>query len=151
MKYRGIILFILGILVFGCEPQLKPKKPADLISKDAMVLVLYDMFILNSAKGIDHMALENNSINPEYYLLKKHNIDSTQFAQSNNYYAHDIDVYSAIIENVKSKITAEKEKYEAINKKEEEVEKKRGKDSINRNAEKLPVIKPSVSRIKEVD
>jgi hypothetical protein len=75
--------------------------------------VLYDMFIINSAKGVNKKLLEKNGVFPEAYILKKHNIDSVQFAESNNYYVYDKDTYKTIITSVKAKINTEKTKYQA--------------------------------------
>lgn len=130
MRNLGVILF-LGILIFGCEPRLKPEKPQNLIPKDKMTLVLYDMFVINSAKGINRLKLEKNGINPERYILTKHSIDSVQFAKSNDYYAHDLEVYDEIIEAVKQKITSNKENFEALEKK-DVPSKRRVKDSLKR-------------------
>lgn len=130
MRNLSVILF-LGILIFGCEPRLKPEKPQNLIPKDKMTMVLYDMFVINSAKGINRLKLEKNGINPERYILTKHSIDSVQFAKSNDYYAHDLEVYDEIIEAVKQKITSNKENFEALEKK-DVPSKRRVKDSLKR-------------------
>lgn len=116
-------------MVFGCEPKLKVNKPNNLIPKDKMTEILYDLFVLNSAKGTNRRTMELKGVQPESYLLQKHNIDSTQFAQSNNYYAHDIEGYIQIIETVKAKLKTQKDYFEAIDKKEQE-DKKRKRDSI---------------------
>lgn len=125
------ILSLLVIVVFitSCEPKLKPEQPQGLISKGDMVNVLYDMFVINSAKGINRKVLEVNGLFPENYILEKYKIDSLQFAQSNNYYAHDLEVYASIIEDVKAKIEKEKKVFLEIDEKEQEAAKKR-RDSI---------------------
>ena len=96
-----------------------------------MVNVLHDMFVVSSAKGVSRSKLEVQGLNPEQYILRKHNIDSLQFATSNDYYAHDVETYKAIIEEIKVKLTTEKEKFVAIEKEEQE-ERKRIKDSIQK-------------------
>ncbi|TCK65135.1 uncharacterized protein DUF4296 [Winogradskyella wandonensis] len=151
---RHLFFIILAILsLLSCEPRLKPEKPDNLIAKDKMTDVLYDMFIVSSAKGVSRVKFEKEGLNPEQYILKKHNIDSLQFAQSNDYYAHDVESYKSMIETIKSRITAEKEKYTAIDKAEQE-EKKRKKDSLVklRQAEKTKqkLIDPP-SRVKPID
>lgn len=128
-------IIILVFIIFGCEPKLKPKKPDNLISKSEMTNVLYDMFIVSSAKGISRPKFEEKGIDPEKYILRKYDIDSTQFAESNDYYAHDIEVYKSIIEGVKTRINVKKTELSALEKKEKE-EKERIKDSIrNRKVE----------------
>ena len=143
------VLVVLVFLILGCEPKLKPEKPSNLIPKDKMTLVLYDLFVVNSAKGINRKVLEENRLNPERYLLEKHSIDSVQFAESNNYYAHDIEVYNTIIDDVKQKITSEKKKYEAISEKSKE-KKEQIKDSIKRSREVIDT-KPLINRRKKAD
>lgn len=106
------------------------------MSEKAMVKILKDMFIISSAKSINRTKFEKVGLNPETYILRKHNIDSAQFAESNNYYAHDIEAYKKIIESVKKKISSEKEKYVALEKNEKK-EQDRAKDSINKKRQKL--------------
>lgn len=134
MKKLLAISFVIMLLCVACEPNLKPKKPDNLISKEKMTELLYDMFIASSAKGVNRSKFEKLGLDPETYILKKYDIDSLQFAQSNDYYAHDIELYKSMIEAVKSKLSAEKEKYTAIDE-EEQKENKRKKDSIR--AERL--------------
>jgi hypothetical protein len=122
---------MMCLLVIACNTNAKPKKPDNLISKDKMSEVLYDLYIINAAKGVNKKVLKANGFMPETYVLTKHNIDSTQFADSNMYYAFDIDVYEAIVDKVKARL--EKEKLEFV-----ELEKAEGKvakfkrDSINK-------------------
>ncbi|GGI55899.1 DUF4296 domain-containing protein [Winogradskyella haliclonae] len=128
MKQVLVIVLVIGLFL-SCEPKLQPKKPENLIPKDKMTEILSDMFVVSSAKGVSRTILEAKGIDPETYILKKYNIDSLQFAQSNDYYAHDIETYKEIIEEIKAKLTSEKQKYEAENKK-EEAENKKKKDSL---------------------
>ena len=128
-------LFLLLVFTTSCEPKIKPEKPQGLISETEMTNVLYDMFVMNSAKGVNSKLLEVSGVSPEKFILEKYNIDSLQFAQSNNYYAHDLEVYETIIEKVKEKITKERDVFEAIEKREQE-EAKRRKDSIKAEREK---------------
>lgn len=135
---------IIGILIcFGfisCEPNLRPEKPENLLSKDQMEEVFYDMFVVNSAKGVNRKILEKNGVSPETFVLKKHGIDSLIFAKSNDYYAYDIDEYETILDNVEKRITTEKEVYEKLKEK-EEAEQNRLKDSLKeaRNKSLKPV------------
>lgn len=116
----------MSLLIFACQGVDKPKKPKNLISKDKMVDVLYDVYILNAAKGINRKVLESKGIQPERFLFQKHKIDSLQFAQSNNYYAYDTKAYEAIVEKVKERMENDKITYDALAEKE-----KKKQDSIN--------------------
>ena len=125
------IALFLSLLLLACNGNDRPPKPDNLISENKMSDILYDVFVLNSAKGMNKKLLENNGIFPQDYVYKKHNIDSLQFAKSNEYYAYDVKTYEAIIDKVKQRIEKEKEIYDAIVLKEQKT-----KDSINETKSK---------------
>lgn len=129
-------------MVFACQREKRPERPDNLISKEKMADVLIDMFIVNSAKGVNKRVLERNGVNPETYILDKHGIDSLQFAQSNAYYAYDIEGYKKIMDDVAGKIERQKVKYDSINKV-EEAERKRKNDSV-KAATRAKYSKPKV-------
>ena len=68
-----------------------------------MVDVLIDFMIINAAQGSNKKILEATIKNPVKYIFKKHNIDSLQFENSNDYYVHNVEVYNSIFERVKKK------------------------------------------------
>lgn len=138
MKKIGV-LFVLGLIILACDSKEKPKKPDNLISKDKMEHILYDLYIMNAAKGVNRKILEENGVFPETYLLTKHNIDSTQFANSNAYYAFNADEYRNIVEKVKERLEEEKLEFQKQEKIEGQAAKRR-RDSItkaNRNKKDL--------------
>lgn len=124
------IILVLCLCVAACSGNYKPKKPDNLISKDKMSEVLYDLYVINAAKSINRKLLEANGFIPETYVLTKYNIDSLQFVESNRYYAFDTETYQDILEQVKSRLENEKVKYEAVENAEDKVTKIR-RDSIN--------------------
>lgn len=126
---RFFIIFIIALCVLGCYSVNKPKKPDNLISKDKMAEILYDVFILNAAKGANKIKLEDNGIFPKDYVYEKYNIDSLQFAQSNEYYGFLVEDYEQIIGKVEERITNEKVKYQNLIDREEK-DKQRKRDSI---------------------
>ena len=137
------LLYIVICLFFSCNPSIeKPKKPENLIPEDKMVDIMYDVFILNSAKGVNKKMLELNGVLPKDYVFEKYSIDSTQFAESNNYYVYNTKTYESILDKVAEKIEVKKKEYEAIDKI-EEAEKRRKEDSIRavRSREKDSLIK----------
>ena len=99
-------IFIL-LLFFSCSNRIP--KPNNLISKDKMVDVLYDVTILNAAKNIDKRRLENHGIFPNEFIYSKHNIDSLQLRESLDYYASDLDEYKSIINKLEERFIKEKE------------------------------------------
>lgn len=112
---KGIWIISLILLVSACKENKidRPPKPDNLISKDKMVEVLYDMAILSAAKGIDKRTLENKGIQPQEMVFQKHGIDSLQFAQSNNYYAFDLKTYQALYNRVKLRLQDDKNRFRA--------------------------------------
>ena len=68
-----------------------------------MVDVLIDFMIINAAQGSNKKILEAAIKNPVQYIFKKHNIDSLQFENSNDYYVHNVEVYNSIYKRVKKK------------------------------------------------
>lgn len=135
---RNFIYIVIGILILGCGDSDRPSKPNNLIPKDKMSDIIYDVFLLNAAKGINKRVLEKNGIMPQDYVFKKYNIDSLQFATSNNYYAYDTDTYEGIMEKVKQRIEFEKKINDSINAKEEKkqdsirTQRFKSKDTLNK-------------------
>ncbi len=125
------VIVVLCLLVIACNGNGKPKKPDNLISKDKMYEVLYDLYVINAAKCVNRKLLEASGFMPETYVLTKHNIDSLQFVDSNMYYAFDPDVYEAIVAKVKVRLEKEKVEFEAVQKTEVKAA-KRVRDSQNR-------------------
>ncbi len=122
---KKLIYIVFGILIIGCGDSDRPTKPDNLISKEKMSDIIYDVFLLNAAKGVNKVVLEKNGILPQEYVFQKYNIDSLQFALSNDYYSYDTQVYEGIMEKVKLKIEQEKKINDSINSKEEKT-----KDSL---------------------
>ncbi|MBF8148816.1 DUF4296 domain-containing protein [Winogradskyella sp. F6397] len=129
MLKRTYIILVLGIVLLACNGIKKPKKPDNLISKAQMTDLLYDLYLLNAAKGVNRATLEKNDLDPEFYILKKYNIDSTRFAESNAYYAFDAETYKAIVDVVKERLESKKQHYDEVKKKET--------DSINRRRDSI--------------
>ena len=64
---KTILLVAITFFFMSCENKAM-KKPPNLISEDQMVDILYDMMLLNSAKGINKQLLEETIQNPEQYI-----------------------------------------------------------------------------------
>ncbi len=124
---RLISTLILIIILFSCNNIERPKKPDNLISKETMVDVITDISLMNAAKGMNKDLLEKNAINPANYIYKKYNIDSIQFASSNNYYAYDVKEYEKIYMIVKERLEKKKDEYKLLQEQE-----KKERDSIRK-------------------
>ncbi|WP_052172490.1 DUF4296 domain-containing protein [Psychroserpens jangbogonensis] len=135
IKRISLLIFILGLCI-ACNHIEKPKKPKNLIAKNKMVNILFDVFIFNAAKGADKRKLENNNVTPTVYIYEKYQIDSLQFVKSNEYYAYDIKAYESMINKVEERIKTKKAKYQKeIDLKEEQ--KKKRLDSIKKLGDTL--------------
>ena len=106
-----IVLFCCVFLVISCNNN-SVEKPNNLIGKDKMVDILYDISLLE--------AIKNQNINGGIstktgndYIYKKFKIDSIQFVKSNKYYASNIDEYKKMFEEVKARLTDKTQKIEA--------------------------------------
>ena len=137
------VLLVVSILFFMSCENLDMKKPSNLILEDQMVEILYDVVLINSAKGVNKQLLQKNINNPQAYVYKKHNIDSLQFAESNAYYTFKSDVYKSIYEKLELKLTTQKAEYEALLD-----EKKRVKDSL-RELKKIKIDTLNIEREKQ--
>lgn len=137
------LFYIVICFFFSCNSAIeKPQKPQNLIPEEKMADIMYDVFLLNSAKGVNKVILETNGVLPEKYVFEKYSIDSTQFAESNNYYVYNTKTYESILNRIKEKIDLKKKEYEALDKI-EEAEKKKKADSIRaiRSKEKDSLLK----------
>lgn len=119
---------------YGIE---KPKKPENLMSKDKMVDVLVELALVSSAKGINKRELENKGIVPDTFVYRKHKIDSTIFADSNNYYAYDIDEYSQIYKDVRDSLESLRTFYKAEEKKEDKIKQKELKETVKQKLDRV--------------
>lgn len=128
MIFKRILFVLILIFVVGCYKINSPKKPKNLISKDRMVDILLEIRLMTSATGVNQTVLYNNGISSYQYIYDKFNIDSVQFAQSNNYYAFQVEDYDEIYTRVRDTLELLKEKFNKL--KEVEAKEKRVQDSL---------------------
>jgi len=143
------IIIILGVLVLACDDLKRPKKPDNLISKAQMSDLFYDLYVVSAAKGVNRKLLEEKNFNPETYILEKYNLDSTRFAESNNYYAFDPEVYKAIVDKTKERLEAEKKVFDDLRQLETDSIKNR-RDSIKNRKDSIKNIKDSINKVPKV-
>lgn len=102
-------LLVLGLisLFFSCNNSVE--KPKNLIDKDKMTDILYDISLLEAIKTQNiNGGLTVKTANE--YIYKKYNIDSIQFVKSNKYYASDLEEYKKMFEKIKERLNAEMQK-----------------------------------------
>lgn len=107
MNMKKTALVFLGVLALACSEKVV-EKPENLIPKEKMVEILQDLAVLNAAKQHIKPILEHKEITIMDFLYKKHGIDSTQFVQSDLYYASVPLEYQAIYEKVDAQLERKK-------------------------------------------
>lgn len=115
MKYFSKIIMLLLILA-GCQDVKFPEKPDNLLSKEKMVQMLADAYIGNASrsKSYNNRVLRTNGVHLDSILYKKHQVDSLTFAQSNAYYASNLDAYTDIITEVEKLLLLKKASVDSI-------------------------------------
>ena len=131
MIFKRLILFF-GIIftVVACNKLKGPEKPKNLISKDKMVDILIDAKFITSANSKNKIIMRDSGLDMNKYIYKKHNIDSLQFALSNNYYAFHIDDYEEIYTQLADSLEELKDELKAIEAEEWKEKTKREADSL---------------------
>lgn len=115
MKYISKIILLLFILA-GCQDVKYPEKPENLVSKDKIVQILADAYIGNASrsKSVNNRVLRTNGVQLDSILYKKHQVDSLTFAESNAYYASNLDIYTEIINEVEKLLLIKKASVDSI-------------------------------------
>lgn len=111
-----LLIFTLCFLLLNCDSK-AVEKPDNLISEDQMVSILYDLYIINAIKTNQNQYLVDNKITPDKYIYKKYKIDSLQFAQSDQYYASDVEEYEKLYQRVTKKLEQDKAEMDSLVKK----------------------------------
>lgn len=114
MKYI-VTLFLGAILLVSCAEKVV-EEPENLIPKEKMTEILHDLAILNAAKSGASRKFKDSGIDVMEFLYKKYDIDSTQFSESDLYYASIPLEYQSIYENVEKRLGRKKDTLEAIGK-----------------------------------
>ena len=109
-----IFCFVFSVFILISCNRDKCKAPDDLISEEQMVDVLYQLMIMNAAKGINKKILEQHIENPSQYIFDQFNIDSLQFVNSNTYYASNNEVYASIYKRLEQKLELDKKAIELL-------------------------------------
>lgn len=109
---RIVILVCCVFSAIGCHNN-SVEKPDNLIPKEKMVDILYDISLIEAIKNQNiNGGLSSKTANE--YIYKKYKIDSLQFVKSNKYYVSNIEEYKKMFEEIKTRLakettTAEKE------------------------------------------
>lgn len=91
---KKLFISVLLIAMACAEPVVE--KPEDLVPKETMVNLLYDLSIIHAAKGLNPQILKEGDKNTMEFLFEKYGLDSARYMQSDLYYASLPDEYEAI-------------------------------------------------------
>lgn len=137
------LYFLIILIALACNEKVV-EKPDNLISKDQMAEIIYDLAILNAAKKTNPIRLEERDLEAMPFIYNKHGIDSVQFFQSDVYYASIPVEYEAIYKIVEARLENEKSVFDQ--------RKTRESDSLRKIAEeKRKMRKEQLTREKDQD
>ncbi len=123
MKRFIYILFVF--FAISCQDIQPVKSPANLIDQAKMEEILYEIAIINAARGYDIQKLSKYGVAPETYVFEKYNIDSLQYAENVSYYSSDIESYKEMYLTIQKRIEGEFTYHDSLAKR-----KKKIKDSL---------------------
>ncbi|WP_422857865.1 DUF4296 domain-containing protein [Flagellimonas sp. S174] len=131
---RTVVTFVMIFVVWSCaEKVVEP--PEDLISEEKMTDILHDLALLRAAKTSFSYHLEDNNVEIMDFLYQKYQIDSTQFVQSDKYYASVPLRYQMIYEKVEARLEKKRKELEESNQKRNDstrAAQQRRADSLNK-------------------
>ncbi len=110
MKKRLFLILIIAFVLSCAEEVIK--KPEDLIPRETMTDLVYEMAVLNAAKSTNKAILEEHFEDPTDFLFRQYGVDSLQFVKSDMYYASQPLVYEAIYEEVSVRLEKERTELE---------------------------------------
>jgi hypothetical protein len=88
-------------------------EPENLITKDKMVDIIFEVLASNATKETGKSILENREIFPEDYIVKTYKTNSLQFALSNIFYNYSIEEYKSIMIRVEQKLIVNKKELQS--------------------------------------
>lgn len=114
---KNFCLLLVMILIFSCGKKVV-EEPKNLIEKEKMIAIYYDLAIYNSIRSTNPASLKENNIDEVMpYMFKKYGIDSLQYVNSDKYYASIPLEYQLMYEEVESRLLAASEMYDEARKK----------------------------------
>jgi hypothetical protein len=105
---KVIFLSVLLVCTIGCKKELI-EKPEDLIAKDKMTEILYDISLLYASKGVNTGQIDFQRVSIEDFIYKQYGVDSTQVANSTIYYSSKPDEYLKMYEYIQERLKAAKD------------------------------------------
>ncbi len=136
------IYVLLVFSLFSCSKE--QQKPKNLIPKQKMINLLFDMHLASKSRNIKTLSNEKK---PNYYPLiyAKYKIDSTQFKESHTYYLKNIELYQEIYTKLEDSISKLTTKQQKLVKKADSIKK------VNKKLKKKPVKKKGLTKVKKIN
>ncbi|WP_418500758.1 DUF4296 domain-containing protein [Flagellimonas sp.] len=135
---KKLLFLLVFLMVVSCAEKVV-EEPDNLIPKKKMVDILHDLAILNATKTTMGAKLDESGIDIMEFLYKKYQIDSTQFSESDLYYASLPLEYQAIYTEVETRLDKrQKAMEEATEKKNDSIRKANEKRSDSIRSAKTP-------------
>lgn len=132
---KKLVFLFVFLMVVSCAEKVV-EEPENLIPKEKMIAVLHDLAILNATKTTVGAKLDESGIDIMEFLYEKYQIDSTQFSESDLYYASFPLEYQSIYTEVEARLENRQKTME------EEIEKRN--DSIRKaNEKRRDSVKPT--------
>ena len=96
-------LLLFAAFALACQSKVNYEKPEDLIPRDVMIDLLYDMHMAVGTSNLRNKNLEKDR-NYMSLVYEKYGIDSTRFAISNIYYTSQPVEYEEMFEEVERRL-----------------------------------------------
>jgi len=110
---KKLVFLFISIILFSCND--KPvSKPDNLLSKEVMEDIIFDLAILQAAETYMPQKLNDKKIDSEEYIYKKYEIDSATYFQNYKYYASDIKNFKKIYKKVNDRINENKIRLDTV-------------------------------------
>lgn len=107
------LLLFLTLWLLACANKLI-EEPENLIPRDQMADILYDMALLNAIDNSHPQVLKENDLEVMEFVYEKYGVDSLQFASSDVYYASVPAEYQKIYEAVEERLTEQRDSVNKI-------------------------------------
>ncbi len=100
---KNLIIVFTALISVSCVEKVI-EKPDNLIAKEKMADILYDIAVFEAAEATNKSLFDSKGIETMELIYTNYGIDSTNFVESDLYYASIPLVYQSIYEEVESRI-----------------------------------------------
>lgn len=107
MTNRLLILWSTLVCLSCGERLVEP--PEDLIPKETMIDILYDISIIDAIDNTYPTALKDNGLEVMAFVYEKYGVDSTQYVESDLYYASDPSQYKEIYQTLHNRLQKQRD------------------------------------------